>query len=268
MNKKGFTMAEVVIALMIVGAMMVILFPIIRNSAPDKEKIMFRKSFNSLSQAISNMQFDDANYPESQTGTTTDTLQTVPKGFNNQPGTYTAGTKFCTLLADQFNTVGTVTCGVSSTSWGTFTTSDGVDWLTHEGPANAADFTTRGYACTPADTDCGKSFPMNMSTHAYQSKIIIDINGASIGPNCSSDSNAQLFPYGNGGAAISRCSWYAACNGGTIPSGTKTADIYIIGVRFDGSLHLGSGDVNDGTSTTDTDKCGTLMLADPTTNTQ
>lgn len=266
-SKKGFTLAEVFIALAIVGVLTVVLIPMIQRSTPDQNRVMFRKTFNTLSQAVSNMSFDDVNYPESVTGQTSDTLQTVPKGFNNENA---SNIKFCTLLADELNTLGAVTCGISSTTWGAFTTTDGVDWLTHEGPANAADFTTRGYSCdtSVAAADCGKVFPMNMSTHAYQSKIIIDVNGASRGPNCSADINASKFPYGNGGAAITRCSWANACDGGSIPSGTQTADIYIIGVRFDGSLHLGSSDSNDGTATADTDKCGSLMLSAPTNNAQ
>lgn len=259
MNKKGFTLAEIFITLIVVGTLTVILFPVIQRSSPDQNKVMFRKTFNTLSQTVSNLSFDDVNYPESTTGTTTDTGQTVPSGFNNQVGTYTAGTKFCTLLADQMNTIGPVTCNSSvscnsvSDIWGSFTTSDGVDWRIFEG-----DGTVCGRACSGAE--CTTLFPINRSTHAYQSKIIVDVNGAAKGPNCSADSNATSF-------GLTRCSWYAACNGGTIPSGTQSADIYIIGVRYDGNLHLGSGDSYDGTSATDTDKCGSIMLAEPTTNT-
>jgi prepilin-type N-terminal cleavage/methylation domain-containing protein len=258
MNKKGFTLAEVFIALIIVGVMTVILFPIIKQSFPDQNKVMFRKTFNTLSQAVSNLGFDDVNYPESATGTITDTGQTVPQGFNNQlpTTTYASGTKFCTLLADQLNTIGPVVCGGSAgTGWGYFTTSDGGDWRTHEGLG-----TDYGYSCT--DADCSKMFPMNMSTHAYQSKIFIDVNGPNKGPNCSTDSNAGAFPYGNGGAAITRCSWYNTCvAGSTNPAGT-TPDRYIIGVRFDGNLHLGSSD-----SGAETDICGSNMLSEPTNNT-
>lgn len=261
MNKKGFTIAEIFIALAIVGVLTVVLFPVIQRSTPDQNRIMFRKTFNALSQAVSNMSFDDINYPESVKGTITDTGQSVPEGFNNQSGTYTAGTKFCTLLADQFNTIGTVTCGstvtcnsVATAGWGSFTTSDGVDWRTFEGVGTVCNRT-----CT--DAECTTSFPMNMTTHAYQSKIIIDIDGPDKGPNCSADSNAASF-------GLTQCSWWNACDGGSIPSGTKTADQYIIGVRFDGSLHLGSSDSNDGTATTDTDKCGSIMLSEATTNTQ
>lgn len=256
MNKNGFTMAEVVIALMIVGAMMVILFPIIRDNSPDQDKIMFRKAFNALSQAVSNMQFDDNNYPESATNPTSDTGQTVPRGFNNQPGTFTAGTKFCTLLADQLNTIGAVTCGstvtcntVASTGWGSFTTSDGVVWRTMEGAGTACNRT-----CT--DSDCTVVFPLNRSNHAYQSKVFVDVDGPSRGPNCSTDSNAATL-------GLTRCSWYNTCTAGLPnPKGT-TPDNYIIGVRFDGNLHLGSSD-----SGAETDICGSNILSDPTTNTQ
>lgn len=266
MNKKGFTVAEIFIALMIVGALTVILFPVIQSSSPDQNKVMFRKTFNTLSQTVSNLSFDDVNYPESPPLATSDTGQSVPQGFSNQT-TYTSGVKFCTLLTDQLNTIGPVNCGPPSegAGWGSFTTADGAFWRVHEGPATAADYRAQGYSCTPSDADCGKSFPMNYSSHAYQTKIFVDVNGSAKGPNCSADSNAAKFPYGSGGAAISRCSWYNVCDptqDPPIPKGTQTADIYIIGVRFDGNIRLGSSD--DGS---DTDKCGSIILAQPTTNT-
>lgn len=256
MNKKGFTIAEIFIALMIVGALTVILFPVIQRSSPDQNKVMFRKAFNTLSQTVSNLSFDDTNYPETPTVATSDTGQSVPPGFSTQ-GSYTAGTKFCTLLANELNTIGavncnqSVTCGGVADVWGSFTTADGADWRIYEGDGKVC-----GRTCS--DSDCTKLFPINRSNHAYQSKIIVDVNGAAKGPNCSADSNATTF-------GLTRCSWYNACgttSPPSIPSGQQSADIYIIGVRFDGNIRLGSSD--DGS---DTDQCGSVMLAEPTTNT-
>lgn len=262
MNKKGFTIAEIFIALIIVGILMVMLAPVVQRSSPNQDKIMFRKAYNSLSQAISNMSFDDKNYPD--TTTTADTGQTVYQGFNNQLNYATAGVKFCTLLADQLNTIGDASCGQtlscggqSNGGWGSFTTSDGIVWRTYEG----ADGTVCKRTCTNVGsrTDCSTSFPVNMTTHQYQSKIIVDVDGPNRGPNCSTDSNATSF-------GLSRCPTYNNCNPNanpTIPAGTTIADLYIIGVRFDGGLHLGSSD--DGT---ETDTCGSIILSESTTNTQ
>lgn len=254
MNKKGFTIAEVFIALAIVGALTVILFPVVQKSSPDQNKIMLRKTFNTLSQAVSNMSYDDVNYPETPEGTTTDTGQSVPPGFNNQSGSYTAGTKFCTLLAQQLNTIGpvdcakSVTCNTVTSTWGTFTTADGVDWRIYEGPGTVCKRT-----CT--DSECNTTFPINRSNHAYQSKIIVDVNGSAKGPNCSNDHNASSF-------GLTKCNYLPeTCN----MDGLPMPDIYIIGVRYDGNLRIGSSDSFD-TSVADGDACGELILDTPTSN--
>ena len=244
--------------------MMVMLAPAIKSSSPDKNKIMFRKAYNSLSQAVSNMSFDDKNYPA--TTVTANTGQSVYQGFNNlnPTATYASGTKFCTLLADQLNLLGSSSCGQSincggqtDSGWGSFTSSDGVEWRTYEGASGKV--CKRTCTDTGTETYCSTAFPLSMTTHQYQSKVIIDINGAATGPNCSTDSGAASF-------GISVCPNASNCNPSatpTIPTGTTIADIYIIGVRYDGGLHLGTSD--DGT---DTDTCGSIILSESTNNTK
>lgn len=242
MNKKGFTIAEIFIALMLIGALTVILFPVIQKSSPDQNKVMFRKTFNTLSQAVSNLINDDTSYPASSTGSTTvaPTI-TVQKGFNNgecdTTGSYYQGSKFCNLLADQLNTIGPVTCSSSTNdtaAWGDFITADGVVWRIYEGVLSAT---------TAPANDC---FPRSYSTNAYQTKIFVDVNGTK-GPNCTLDSSGAYINFG----------YKATC---------KDPDRFIIGVRFDGNLQVGCSTMPE--CTTPTDQNAIDILSEPTDNAQ
>lgn len=113
--KKGFTLSEVMITLGLVGVLAAILIPATTKITPSTNKLMAKKANYTIQKALANMINDDKNYP----GDVMFPATTVPQGFAQG----TSG-QFCTLLADQMNTVGATTLTVPCS----FTTTDGIVW--------------------------------------------------------------------------------------------------------------------------------------------
>lgn len=231
---KGFTLAEFMVVLGILGILAAFLVPAIFQTAPDNNKVMFKKAYYTLEQAISKMINDDNSY------------SSVTRGFNYTNATTLSGTtnKFCYYLADELNIVEAATCPANNASPvtnGYFTTTDGVAWTIFY-PTNGND--TTGY-----DTQ----FPMSLvpATTLYATKIIVDVNGISKGTNCSTDSAAASYKFGAGeGTALTLCPVTTDCS--------SKPDRFIIGVRYDGKLQIGSDN--------STDACATSILEEPTKN--
>lgn len=236
-TRKGFTLAEVMVVLGILGILAAFLVPAIFQTAPDNNKVMFKKAYYTLEQAISKMINDDNSYPSEVSG--------IERGFN-YTGVKANNTnnKFCYYLADELNTVEAVTCPTNDASPvtnGYFTTTDGVAWTIFY-PTNGND--TTGYDI---------QFPMSLvpATTLYATKIIVDVNGISKGTNCSTDSAAASYKFGAGeGTALTLCPVTTDCS--------SKPDRFIIGVRYDGKLQIGSGD--------STDACANSILEEPTKN--
>ena len=156
MIKKGFTLSEVMVTLCILGVITAVIAPVVNKSRPDRNKIMLKKAHSDLVQAVSELINDDVNYPASQMGTFNS--ETVQRGFNytdrglntNIPAT---DVKFCYLLSQKLNTIGTVDCHSDPN---TFNTTDGLRWIV------TGDF---NFSTT------GRFF------------VIVDVNGDQ-GPNC------------------------------------------------------------------------------------
>jgi len=164
-NKKGFTLAEVMVTLVIMGVLAAILVPAVMNVSPDSNKVLLKKAYSTTEKVVSELINDDSNYPVDQTGTTTDTSQTVPLGF-----TYTTagGTtipvgdnKFCFLFSENLNTVGAVDC--NPTGGMSFTTADGMVW-------------------TPTAT----AFILTLDATSYLTTDVlsVDVTGSGKGDNC------------------------------------------------------------------------------------
>lgn len=238
---KGFTLAEVMVVLGILGILAAFLVPAIMQTAPNNNMVMFKKGYSILEEAISTMSNDDTNYPSDQQGTTTDTPSaTVPRVFNFTDAKANGTTnKFCYFLTDKLNTVGSMTAACPAVDAdasinGYFTTTDGIIW-------------TIKYV----GNDGAPNIQFPLSSSSYDLKIIMDVNGTSKGPNCSTDSAAASYTFGSDtGTALTQCSFSATCN--------DVADRFIIGVRYDGKLQIGSG------ATTDT--CAINILSNPTRN--
>lgn len=243
---KGFTLAETIITLLIIGVVAAITIPALIKSMPSNNKVMFKKAYNTLSQGVNNLINDDVNYPSTQTGalwdsgTSSYSGATVSLGFNFDNGANYGDIgkgylKFCDLLSNQLNTVGTVNCdNPVGTGWGSFTTSDGVLWQIYEGWSSST--------TAPANDD----FPLSNTDYAYQSKALIDVNGSK-GPNCTLDTSNTY----------SKFNYSANC---------KDPDQFIIGIRYDGKLQVGCSTLP--ICSTITDQNAINILLNPTNNTK
>lgn len=153
-TKKAFTLAELTVALSIVGVLAAIVVPAVHNMAPNKEMIMFKKAYGEFVRITSEMVNNDDLYPESFDGTkegfaNTDLVNF--RGAKNAKGK----TKFCKLFAEHASIKETKSaCN--------FITNDGVQWILP-------------YFSKTDDSDDYKD-------------ITIDVNGALL-PNSTSNTN-------------------------------------------------------------------------------
>lgn len=199
--KTGFTLAEIMIALVTLGILAAIAIPAVTKIKPDNKKVMLKKAYSTLEKSVNDLINDDTYYPyEADNGTatywgnSTDTPSIrVWKGFNYNTttgmGIPASTDKFCYLLANSMNTIGTITCPSSGAA--SFTTSDGILWS----------MTTNSTANT--------EFPLNATSYFA---ITVDVNGAQ-NPNCSAATGTT-------------------CTSGDVP------DRYVLSVRYDGKLKV------------------------------
>lgn len=253
MTKKGFTLSEVLMAIFVLGLLAAVLVPTLTKSAPDRNKIMFKKAYFSLERAVSLMINDNANYPVSKTITLADGV-TYQKGFNYTAAT-TNGTanKFCYFLSQTLNTVGQVTCRESTDAEMTqllnFRTSDGIAWgLYFASPE------TGNSSETSANANDRTVVQFPIGADLYDTKVLIDVNGAKE-PNCSLDINASTYtPYPPDSTNSESFNYQATC---------KKPDRFIISVRYDGKLRVGMSN-HDNANITDQNAID--ILQDPTNN--
>ena len=95
-TKKAFTLAELTVALSIVGVLAAIVVPAVHNMAPNKEMIMFKKAYGEFTRVINELINNDELYPETYDG--------KKPGFSNRDSvtfrgtTYGGSDKFCKLI--------------------------------------------------------------------------------------------------------------------------------------------------------------------------
>lgn len=238
-KKKGFTLAEILVSVSVVGIIAALTIPVITNVAPNNNKVLLKKSYFSFSKAINDMILDETNYPSTEVGTEVGTSPalSVPRGFNYTVATTNGSTnKFCYLLSQELNTVGTISCPARTSSGvGRFTTSDGIDWI---------------IAIFNNDTQPDSQFPIyrGLTPGTYGSlgwskiAVIVDVNGVSKGPNCTNDTDTSLW-----NNIDLHSIWASVANTGlnyinctTLGTATDKSDIFPFSARFDGKISLGS----------------------------
>lgn len=253
---QGFTLSEVLVTIAVLGILGAILIPTIMRVAPSKNKVLFRKAYATIQSTINTLINDDTNYP----GDKSVTISSIayPLGFNYTTSTSNAlsGTtynKFCYFLIDSLNTVssGPTSCLNSSQAGNSyltnFTTSDGIYWTLF---VPIADSTTNAlYAVsstypTYAPDSAQVEFPVNATQ--YTTKLILDVNGTTAGPNCTTDTGgATAAPY-----SLTLCSVTTSC--------ASNPDKFIVGIRYDGRINVGI--------TGSSDACANYILSNPTDN--
>lgn len=249
-TKKGFTLSEVMVTMGILGVLAAFIVPAVMNNTPDNNKVMFKKAYYSLEQGVSSLINDDTNYPSDQTLPISSV--TYERGFNytiqTPPATYFTNNKFCTLLSDELNILGTVSCPAHNlTGTGTFTTTDGISWNVRIPVNDDITYTTTDINATTEAVQ----FPLSSTSYAL--KIIVDVNGPNKRPNCSADTSFATYAPTGGNPA------YSTCNATSPdPPCKNDPDTFIIGVRYDGKLRI--------SATGSSDACAADILSNPTSN--
>lgn len=221
-NKKklkvtAFTLAEILIAIAIVAALCLVLISVLLRIPPSTNKMMFKKSYYALNEAVNEVINSDADYPAEQILTFTDGDH--QRGFNFTNATSNGSTnKFCYLLTHAFRTENAV-CPSASTgaTSGSFTTSDGISYQIYIPVADSFNISNITNLTTVANTS-SYAFPIN--SDLYTTKILIDVNGIDKAPNCTLDTVGNTYGF----------NYSASC---------KDPDRFIIGVRYDGNLQAG-----------------------------
>lgn len=173
--KKAFTMAETLLTIMIIGVLMALMLRTINRVNPDKDKLLFLKSYHAAENAIANVindasKYDPTYYTEAQRATLADghldfryaPYTTAVVTYTNASGAMqtksglSQAEAVCLFMADQMNTIGAVNCasngGINVGEAGTiagvnFRTSNGVcfnNWSGYTGNSHTGKI----------DTDC------------------------------------------------------------------------------------------------------------------
>lgn len=135
--KNGFTLAEILITLAIIGVISALVLPSLINSTPNREQIMLKKAYYLASRNINELINDEELYPERESETisgfsnvnindqTADGREAMFHGER-----YSGDSKFCNLFAARMNIRGNINCGetVSLDNGGNFQSADGIVW--------------------------------------------------------------------------------------------------------------------------------------------
>ena len=171
MKKNGFTLAEMVITLCVIGVIATIVLPAINNAQPNREMIMLKKAYYNTTRIVSELINDEDFYPDAADETHSGFSHTNIAGVNggNEATfhglTYSDERKFCGLFAAKLNLREPANCDsrISLASGGNFTTTDGAVW-------------SMPYGNFSAGSDDGSDF------------IYVDVDGPDKGNNCTIDS--------------------------------------------------------------------------------
>lgn len=192
--KKGFTLAETLITLILIGVLATITLPIIKRYSPNKPHLLFRKVYYTASNIISELVNDYEIYPEIAGGVGyLANTEEIPY----QGGNYGGVTKFCELFLSRLNTIeenkgaagDEPVCSPrlftdGTVSDGQFTTADGVIWIlpitdfkTDAGAAETGVISvdingTEGPNCTESDT-CTSPDRFNLTLH-HNGKLVVN----------------------------------------------------------------------------------------------
>ncbi|MBO6087691.1 type II secretion system protein [bacterium] len=135
-NKNGFTLAEVMVTLVVLGVLASIVLPTISKARPNKNKAMFKKAYYVAERIVYELVNDDDLYPSSSNTSGLDNTREVIY-LNQQYGSDTDDEdnkkkKFCELFARKVNTTtDTPSCTADNAAFTgvpSFVTTDGVAW--------------------------------------------------------------------------------------------------------------------------------------------
>lgn len=117
--KKGFTLAEVMLVLSIIGVLVALMIPVLDKTRPDETTLKYRKAFFAIEQGIRNI-LNDAKLYESGDLRAPGNSSTADEDGNCSEGQIklngvcytqdTSGETLCHNLANTLNTIGAIKC--------------------------------------------------------------------------------------------------------------------------------------------------------------
>lgn len=196
-TRKAFTLAELMVCLLLVSVLATILLPAIIQNKPNKSKVMFRKSYYIIERVVSELINDEDLYPNDKENNTmgfANVAEVVYAG-NHYSGT----TKFCNLFYEKLNTTtSSPNCSTSretpsavpvENAEGTFITNDGVIWYL---PASKIFASSNFESTEEVENGDGTTTPASPAGRIEQ-ELSVDINGINK-PNCYFDENTCKDP--------------------------------------------------------------------------
>ena len=179
-TKSAFTMAEILVTMVIVGVVMSILVRTVSRVDPDKNKLLFVKSYQAVEEIIANSINDGAKYDQNiynkdeieamkkdntvalHFNLSHDPLPDVVVNYMNDGKRVTVDSNtikkknaICYYLAEYMNTLGSVNCSAEDSTTMNLRSSSGVCYY---GWANAVGLTTAaGYFDAIIDPTCSRS---------------------------------------------------------------------------------------------------------------
>ena len=100
-SHKGYTLAETLVTILIIGVLSAVTLPILQKAAGNKLETMRIKCMYILEQTVSQMLADDVMYPQSNSSPSIGLANTKEITFNGVK--YEGNTKFCELFASRIN---------------------------------------------------------------------------------------------------------------------------------------------------------------------
>ena len=170
--KRAFTLAEIIIALAIIGVICIATMGILKTAMPTKEESIHKKVTTLVEQAVERLADNEVMYPLNEDKALFGFKNTQKVIVDGQE--YEGDTKFCKLFATQFTTTSAPNCAKGDDNSDgiepdklqkTFSTTDGVDWY----------------------------LPVTTFSNNY-AVIKIDVNGESEGSNCTAGAEGCSKP--------------------------------------------------------------------------
>jgi len=167
--KRGFTLAEILISVGIIGVVAALMLPMVNKYKPDENKIRFLQTYTTIMEIMPGIVNNKDAYPlMSVYGITATVYDEYPlmnvNHVVNIDGTDYSGTKkICRLLAMGLNTTGSINCTdnynaniLNETFSPSFKSVNGVEYLVQT----------------------------YLSGNSYRTEVMIDVNGSGNGANC------------------------------------------------------------------------------------
>ena len=137
-TKSGYTLAEVLIVMIVIGIIAAILMPMFGNLRPNQEQVMLKKAYYLAGRNVTELVNDDEFYAETDKEATSGFANTANVRYKGVD--YGGNEKFCKLFAEKMNLKGGYSCSsnlnyATSMPKGqpavskTFTTADGMVWI-------------------------------------------------------------------------------------------------------------------------------------------